>query len=120
MKRLAFWCGILGLFSSVALGCVTNVSSTRMQGITSAERGRPAAFQNTTTYAIHLFFGVIRLFGDGKTGAGVENFLEEARQSGMSRVEITNVNTNILWYPLGPITMIFTPVVTDAYGFVYR
>lgn len=109
------------LMAALSAGsCVTNVRSTQMARVQTESGGRPKAFQNTTTYAIHLFFGQVRFLGDAQTGAGVENFISEARKNGNDRVQITNVSTNIYWFPLLIITMIFTPVVTDAYGFVYE
>lgn len=108
------------LLTAISTGsCVTNVRSTQMARVETEGGGRPRAFQNTTTYAIHLVFGRWRLVGDGQTGAGVENFISRARGSGDDKVDITNVNTSIYWWVLPPFSFILTPVVTDAYGFVY-
>ncbi len=109
------------LMATLAAGaCVTNVRSTQMARVETDGGGRPRAFQNTTTYAVHLVFGRWRLLGDGQTGAGVENFIARARSNGDDKVHITNVNTNIYWWVLPPISFVLTPIVTDAYGFVYR
>lgn len=105
--------------AALIAGCSTTAFGKRFNGVDTPD-GRPAQFQNTTNYAVHLFCGVAPLFGDATVDGSMADFTANARKAGGSRMEITNVSALNLCLILPPFSLILTPTITDIYGFVYR
>jgi hypothetical protein len=108
------------LVAAVSIAACSSTSvGKRFNGVESTS-GRPAQFQNTTNYAVHLFCGVAPLIGDATVDGAMADFTADARKAGGSRMEITNVSALNLCLILPPFSLILTPTITDIYGFVYR
>lgn len=107
---------VLALFVA---GCNTTVQGREFNGLETPE-GPAIAHQSTHIWALHLFGGRIPMIGDATIPNVVEEFTEEAKRAGASRVRIVRSNQYPVWFAFPPISFLVTPVVTTVAGDVYR
>ncbi|MCR9141329.1 MAG: hypothetical protein NXI24_03695 [bacterium] len=97
----------------------TSSTAAQFNGTTTPD-GAPRVYQHTTNYALHLGLGIFPIVGNATVESSVHSFTADGRKAGGSKVQITNMDYDSLWYILPPFSLIFTPVITDTYGYVYR
>lgn len=95
-------------------GCSLTSKASKFSGLESVDGANPTHL-NTTKYALHLL--VKRpLAGDASLERTVEEFTEEARKLGASRVRIVQSHETRLWWIFPPISLILTPAWTNVAG----
>lgn len=105
---------VLVILMLLFTGCSMTSQAKNFNGLPSAD-GKAIAHLSTTNYAIHLLFSK-PLAGDATLEKTVADFTEQAKIEGASKVRIVQSSSMSLWYLLGPITIVLTPVITNVAG----
>jgi hypothetical protein len=105
---------MLALVMGVAAGCSISSTASDLRGIKGVD-GDKLTHINTRNYAIHLFM-TKPLWGDATLNTTVQNFADEAKKVGATKVRIVQSDENTMWYLIPILGFIFTPVSTNVAG----
>jgi hypothetical protein len=105
---------MLALVMGVAAGCSISSTASDLRGIKGMD-GDKLTHINTRNYAIHLFM-TKPLWGDATLNTTVQNFADEAKKHGATKVRIVQSDENTMWYLIPVLGFIFTPVSTNVAG----
>ena len=105
---------MLVLIMGVAAGCSISSTATDLRGIKGVD-GDKLTHINTRNYAIHLFM-TKPLWGDATLNTTVQNFADEAKKHGATKVRIVQSDENTMWYLIPVLGFIFTPIATNVAG----
>ena len=105
----------LALFMILALfaGCSTTTVSKDYSGLSTP--GGKAVYVSTDNIALHFLLSK-PLSGDATLEKTVADFTAAAKQEGATKVQIVQSSVTKYWWLLGPITIFFTPVITNVAG----
>jgi len=110
MKKTLALLLVLAMFS----GCSTTTVAKDFNGM-DTPAGK-AVHVSTSNIALHLLMGQKALAGDASLEKTVADFTAEAKKEGASKVRIVQSSSNKLWYLFFPITLVFTPVLSNVAG----
>ena len=98
----------------VAAGCSITDTASDLRGIKGVD-GDKLTHINTRNYAINLFMSK-PLIGDASLNATVQNFADEAKKVGATKVRIVQSDETVLWWFPPVLGFIFTPVASNVAG----
>ena len=98
----------------VAAGCTITDTAGDLRGIKGID-GDKLTHINTRNYAIHLFM-TKPIWGDATLNTTVQNFADEAKKHGATKVRIVQSDEATMWYLIPVLGFIFTPVATNVAG----
>ncbi len=105
---------VLLVLATLLTGCALTHKATNFNGLNSVDGPAPVHI-NVTEYALHLF--VVQPFlGNATLENGVDEFTDEAKKMGKSRVRIVQSSETRLWWILPPFSLILTPAWTNVAG----
>jgi hypothetical protein len=105
---------MLVLFIGVAAGCSISNKAADLRGIKGMD-GDKLVHINTRNWAINLFM-VYPIWGDATLNATVQNFADEAKKEGATKVRIVQSTEVVMWYFPPLLGFIFTPVYSNVAG----
>jgi hypothetical protein len=98
----------------VAAGCTISDTAGDLRGIKGVD-GDKLTHINTRNYAVHLFM-TKPLIGDATLNATVQDFADEAKKVGATKVRIVQSDESVMWYLPPILGFIFTPVYSSVAG----
>jgi hypothetical protein len=105
---------ILVLGMGVTVGCSISNKATDLRGIKGVD-GDKLMHINTRNWAINLFM-VKPIIGDATLNKTVQNFADEAKKEGATKVRIVQSTEHVMWYFPPILGFIFTPVYSNVAG----
>ena len=105
---------MLVLVMGVGAGCSISSTASDLRGIKGMD-GDKLTHINTRNYAIHLFM-TKPLWGDATLNTTVQNFADEAKKHGATKVRIVQSDEATMLYLIPVLGFIFTPVATNVAG----
>jgi hypothetical protein len=111
----------LFLFLFLFLINCSTTEQTRLFNQTITNQGKPKYYQTTTNFGIHFFIGVSPISkstGNASFESTLDSYTNEAKKAKCNKVNIFHKETTRLWYILPPLTIIFTPIITELIGTV--
>ena len=100
------------------INCSTT-EQTKLFNQTVTSQGKPKYYQTTTNFGIHFFVGlsnISKTTGNASFESTLDSFTIEAKKNKCNKVNIFHKETTRLWYILPPLTLIFTPIITELIG----
>jgi hypothetical protein len=105
---------MLVLVVGVGAGCSITDTAADLRGIKGMDGDRLTHI-NTRSYAINLFM-TKPILGDASLNATVQNFADEAKKHGATKVRIVQSEESVMWYFPPLLGFIFTPVYSSVAG----
>jgi hypothetical protein len=105
---------LLVLVMGVSTGCSISSQATDLRGMKGVD-GDKLTHINTRNYAIHLFM-IKPLWGNATLQSTVQNFADEAKKAGATKIRIVQSDETTMWYLIPLLGFIFTPVTTVVAG----
>ena len=95
-------------------GCALTSVAPNFNGLKYVDGSVPVHI-NLTKVALHFGF-VVPFIGDASLEGAVEEFTKEAIDQGAQRVRIVQSDETTLWWILPPLSLLFTPKITNVAG----
>ncbi len=105
---------MLVLVMGVGAGCSISSTASDLRCIIGMDCVKLTHI-NTRNYAIHLFM-TKPIWGDATLNTTVQNFADEAKKHGATKVRIVQSDEATMWYLIPVLGFIFTPVATNVAG----
>ena len=114
LRRLHLRSLLVLLFALGSSSCVVHSHHRDFNGM-AGRGGLETDYLVTTSYGLNIFL-FLPFGGDTRLTSTVEAFSAEAAAVGGEQIAITSSGTDLYWYALFPLTLIFTPAATTVKG----